>query len=172
MNHRLKRSPGARWKAGLTEEGLSRDEHPGVHRGRSDEEIIEKGVPRLQRGAGRQAGLMRCRRVAGDWMISSRELAAFPAKFPILWRGGGKAILMARKDIRIRKVGAAGSAKHNLSGNFSPFTQSSTVSHLWSLAVIYRSGKRRIRKCVLKIFIKMSLLPDWHCCLFLSASVL
>lgn len=70
--------------------------------------------------ADREVGLMRCRRVVGDWMISSRELAAFPAKFPILWREARKAILIVRGDIRIRKMGAAGSAKHNLPSHF-PF---------------------------------------------------
>lgn len=100
---------------------------PGVHQGRSDEEIIEKGPLPSERGRQESVGLMRSRRVVGDWMISSRELAAFPAKFPILWRGGRKAILMARRDIRIRKAVAAGSAKHNLPSNFS-FTQSNTYS--------------------------------------------
>lgn len=56
---------------------------------------------------------------AGDGAIGSGELAAFPARFPILRRDGGRATLMARKDVTIRKVGAAGSAEHNLStGSF------------------------------------------------------
>lgn len=68
---------------------------PAVHQGRSDEEIIEMGPSPPERGRHGERELMRCRRVAGDWMISSRELAAFPAKFPVL-REGSKAILMAK----------------------------------------------------------------------------
>lgn len=62
-------------------------------------------------------------------MISSRELAAFPAKLPILRREKRKAISMVKEDIRIRKMGAAGSAKHSLPSN-SSLKQSPALSYL------------------------------------------
>lgn len=87
---------------------------------------------------------MRCRRVVGDWMISSRELAAFPAKLPILRREKRKAISMVKKDIRIRKMGAAGSANTVYPVFFFILNSLLHYSTFWFLAVIYRNTKYRI----------------------------
>lgn len=89
-----------------------------MHWGRSDEEIIEKGPLPSERGRQGSAAYemqRRCRRLK---MISTKELAAFPAKFPIHRRGGRKAILMAKKDIRIRKMRVGGHHNTTVPNNF------------------------------------------------------
>lgn len=70
-------------------------------------------------GVGWGGGLTRCRRVfffLRETQRSVRESWQLSRQgSQILRRDGGRATLMVRKDVTIRKVGAAGSAEHNLS---------------------------------------------------------
>lgn len=91
-----------------------------MHRGRPDEEIIEIPrnreieVPHFLRGADRKS-------LAYEMQKSYRRLndqfyrvGIFPSKDPNPLKRRSKAILMARKDIRIREVGAAGVSNNTI----------------------------------------------------------
>lgn len=69
-------------KGRINRRGAELRRAPGVHRGRSDEEIIEKRVPCLQRRADRKVGAYEkqksCRRLNDQF----QRVGSFPGKVP------------------------------------------------------------------------------------------